>query len=312
MENVIFLNHKEKQCGVYQYGKRSADILKKSSVYNFIYAEVASEEEYFSVIHAYYPIAIIYNYHLATMPWISNNSLRIFPNISHYGLQHEGGVASSISFRHYLMVDSTHSIAPPNIFSIPRPLFENINVIYPTNTIPVISSFGFGFGNKGFRYLVKLVNDQFDEAIIRLHIPRSFYGDREGQSSATIFPGCYDEVKKPNIKLEITTNFLDDTEVLQFLANSNLNAFLYDEMPNRGLSSVIDYALSVNVPIATTKSCMFRHLKHTSPSICVENRTLPDIISSGTTPLQQYREKWSYANFIKAYEKIISTTRIKP
>lgn len=44
MDNIIFLNHKENQCGVYQYGKRSANILKNSINYNFIYVEVESRD----------------------------------------------------------------------------------------------------------------------------------------------------------------------------------------------------------------------------------------------------------------------------
>jgi hypothetical protein len=35
--NVVFINHSEKQCGVYQYGKRMADILKTTkSTYDWI------------------------------------------------------------------------------------------------------------------------------------------------------------------------------------------------------------------------------------------------------------------------------------
>jgi hypothetical protein len=308
MENVIFLNHKERQCGVYQYGKRSADILKKSTKYNFIYIETESENDFWYHANTNNSIAIIYNYHVATMPWLGRHSTVKYPNTTHYLLHHEGSKPSQIQPDYYLIVDSTY-IDSQNMFSIPRPLFENYNINYPNNDIPVISSFGFGFGNKGFGRVVKTVNDQFDEAIIRLQIPRAFYGDRNGEASAGVFPGCQAEVKKPGIKLQITTDFLDDQGLLNFLASSTANVFLYDEMKGRGLSSVIDYALSVNVPIVINNSDMFRHIKSALPSICIENRSLLEIISSGPTPLQQYRDKWSHTNFIKKYETIIEKTR---
>ena len=45
MKTVLFLNHSEQHCGVYQYGKRVIDIIKKSDVYNFIYCEIKNEHE---------------------------------------------------------------------------------------------------------------------------------------------------------------------------------------------------------------------------------------------------------------------------
>lgn len=304
MDTILFLNHKEKQCGVYQYGLRTGDILKKSSRYNFIYQEVDSEAEHASIIANLNPRGIIYNYHPATMPWLGNHCMDKFPNIVHYGIHHEG-TEPNIKFNGGIIILDTTFIDTEDHFSVPRPLFENINITPPITAIPVISSFGFGFMNKGFNRICRLVNAQFDSAIIKLHIPFAFFGDRDGASVRNIYPGCYSEIRKPNIKLVITNNFLTDSELLNFLGSSTINVFLYDEMIGRGLSSVIDYALSVNVPIAISKTNMFRHINTTSPSICVEDRSLPSIIQSGSGVLQQYRDKWSNYNLISKYEQII-------
>ena len=305
--NVLFLNHKQQQCGVYQYGSRSGKILPKSDVFNFIYLEVESDAEYFSFVNTYNPIGIIYNYHPLTMAWLGHHNLARYPQIVHYGLHHEGS-EPGIPFNYTLIVDSTFTDEGHRL-AIPRPLANGDNIVYSEPAIPTISSFGFGFGNKGFGRVVQAVNNQFDEAIIRLHIPRAFFGDRNGEASAQVFPGCYNEMRKPNIKLEISTGFLDDAALLNFLAASTINVFLYDHMPERGLSSVIDYVINVKKPLAISKSHMFRHIGDVSPSIFAEDRSLADIISSGSDPLQQYREKWSHANFIKRYEAIISSTR---
>lgn len=307
MKNILFINHKEKQCGVYQYGYRIAMILQKSTAYNFIYCEVEHEIEFDDLIWEHSPIAVFYNYHIATMGWVNDFILEEYPDIKHYGIYHEGNDAMKISFDYYLNTDST-TLDVRNKFSLPRPLFEDFQMEYVKNSVPIIGSFGFGFNNKGFERLCSMVNEQFDEAVIRLHIPFSHYGDSEGHSARGIVSKCVELLTKPTINLVATHDFLSDHEVLDFLAQNTLNAFLYDEMPNRGLSSVIDYALSVNVPIAITNTDMFRHIKNTYPSIVIENTSLKDIIEAGTIPLKQYKNMWSNDNLIKKCEHILDKT----
>lgn len=309
MQNVIFLNHKEKACGVYQYGHRSGSILKKSSKYNFIYVEVDSESEFINAMSIHQPIGVIYNYHPATMGWLGYNGMNKFPHVKHYGLYHEGSVPDHKQFNYILFVDSTQPDVGAS-FGIPRPLFEkDLPVVH--NPIPVISSFGFGFEHKGFEKIVKLVNQQFDNAIIKFHIPYSFYADRDGLRATGVINRCRNEIQKPGIQLITTNNFLTDDELLNFLNNSTLNIFLYDNIEGFacGLSSVIDYAVSVNVPFAVSKSSMFRHIRDNVPSICAEDRSLVDIIQSGTDAVQKYRDKWSHNNFVKKYETIIDQTK---
>lgn len=303
MDNILFINSRERNCGVNSYGVRVHNILKKSTTYNFVYTEMGSMEEYHNAVAEFSPVAVIYNYHPLPLGWFDGGTT----GIKHYCIHHEGTEHTNLHPNYWLYADSLTE-ETGNKFSLPRPLIENVNVGYPKNDIPVISSFGMGFGNKGFGRVVKTVNDQFDEAIIRLHIPFAYYGDRDESSRDKIYPGCYSEVKKSGIELEITNNFLSDDELLQFLANSDLNIFLYDEMLGRGLSSVIDYALSVRRPICISKSDMFRHIYNTEPSICYEDRSLQEIIVGGTSALDQCREKWSNQKLIDKFEWVLNTT----
>lgn len=307
MKNIIFLNHRQKQCGVYQYGYRSAMILKKSDKYNFTYCEVEGESELDAAIALHNPAAVIYNYVSATMGWLSKRTFFKFPNITHYGIFHEGNEHLNGAFDKYIVIDSTF-VDTDNKFGIPRPLFEGFTSERKENAIPVIGSFGFGFGNKGFERLVTLVNSQFDEAEIRIHMPSAFYGDASGHLSRSIANSCRKHITKSGVKLSITHDFLSDDQVLEFLAGNTINAFLYDEMVGRGLSSVIDYALSVNRPIAITNSYMFRHISDANPSICIEKASLQEIISRNGEELNRYREWHSNANFIAKYELIMDKT----
>lgn len=285
------LNHREKQCGVYQYGRRLYNILKKSNNVVFCYEEIVSLDEYHRALLIHSPDAVIFNYHNLTMQWLGgDNIVRSTPN---FGLHHEGSKPYNIGFNDYIEVNA-----------IPRPIFENIIVDYPLNATPVIGSFGFGFGHKNFGTIVKMVNDQFDKAIIRLHIPRAYYGDRNGEATAGVLPGCWNEMKNPNIKLEITHGFMDDYDLLNFLAVNDLNVFIYAETGNMGISSVIDYAISVRRPIAVNKTKMFRHINFVMPSICIEDRALPEIMREGWQ-LEQFRTQWSHDNIIKTIEDIV-------
>lgn len=304
MNNIIFLNHKQRQCGVYQYGYRSARILKKSEKFNFIYCEVESESELIEFISMHKPIAIIYNYVPATMGWLNADTLLKFKGIDHCCIHHEGGDPMNGAFDKYIMTDSTFSDSG-NKFGIPRPLFEDYHSTIQLPSIPTIGSFGFGFNNKGFEKLVKLVNKEFDEAIIRLHIPFAFYGDADGGIAMSIAKACQSHITKPNVKLVITHDFLSDEEVLEFLSGNSVNAFLYDEMIGRGLSSVIDYALSIHRPLAITRSYMFRHISNANPSICIDNTSLREIMTRNGNELKPYRDWHSNANLVAKYELIM-------
>lgn len=305
--NVLFVNHKQQRCGIYQYGYRSGQILNSSKLYNFLYIEVESEIEFLNSVKENNPVVVIYNYYLTTMNWLDRSFIKRLPNIIHCGLYHEGNLSDQ--FDYLLFVDPTH-IDTHNSFSIPRPLFET-NFSYSKPNIPIINSFGFGFEHKGFEKIVKLVNEQFDEAIIRLHISSGFYADKDGARAAGVADRCRNEMKKSNIQLTITHDFLTDTEILNFLGKGTLNIFLYDKIYGFpcGVSSVIDYALSVEVPIAISDSNMFRHIQN--EKICVNNKSLIEIINDKNNTMLSYRNLWSKNNFIGKYEGIISIVNSK-
>lgn len=302
MSHILFINSVQKNCGVNDYGLRSFRILENSAQYNFIYHEPNGLEEYKSIIDIIKPEAIIHNYHPLTMAWLP--PFEPTSTVRNFMLHHEG-TELNLKPDYWLYVDSLHA-ETGNKFAIPRPLIEGMKHNRWVNEPPIISSFGFGFGNKNYGTIVKMVNEQFDETTLRLHIPRAYYGDRSGEATAGVLPGIQNEMKNPNIKLEITHDFLLEDELLFWLSQSCLNVFLYEQMEGRGLSSVIDYALSVDVPIAINDSAMFRHIQN--PTSNVANNSLKDIIAAGTEHLKVYKQKWSNDNFLKKYEAILNET----
>jgi SAM-dependent methyltransferase len=313
---ILFINHREKACGVWQYGKRLAQILSRSERYDFVYAEVDSRAEFDAATSRPDLSAIIYNYTNLTLPWLDLAVVRARPKIAHLALYHEGvlpwGPSARVGERKrlplnawLLVVDSTH-VDTADALAVPRPLLDPVKAS-ARDGVPVISSFGFGLPKKGFARIIERVNEEFDEAIIRLHITKSAFCDASGQHVAETIRSCRDVVRKPGVELEVTTHLMSDLELMTWLSESDLCAFIYEATEHwRGLSSVIDYALSADVPVAVTRTPMFRHVTDAQPSICVEDRPLLAIIASGTAPLDPYRAQWSHSNLVHRYEQILS------
>jgi SAM-dependent methyltransferase len=306
-KKVLFISHKEHQCGVHQYGRNIADAFVKSRTISFMYNECSGSSEYYSIVEKVNPSAIIYNYHPSTLPWLNKKVVRKV-KVPHIEIIHEVSQevvdAADDSFFHYhIAPDPTLLKKNPLVFKTGRLVLEYKNQ-YELPKIPTIGSFGFGMAGKGFHKLISRVQDEFDTAIIRLHIPFATFGDSDGKAAHSIAKQCKELIVKPGIELQLSHEFLSQKQLFNFLAQNSLNAFFYDEHKGRGISSVIDFALAVQRPIAITKSSMFRHIISTWPSICVEDSSLVDILQNGFGPLSKYCLDWNEANLIWDYERL--------
>lgn len=302
--HVAIINHAVANCGVYQYAKRLSNILIGSKgPITFTYHEISTLQEY-QMLCSQHIDAIIYNYHSSTLPWLSNSTIqKKVPNVAIF---HEG--ETLVTFDHLINID-----ASSHYTSIPRPLLKsNYSEYIPNIDEPVIGSFGFGFYNKGFVRLIEYVNAEFDKATIRLNITFAHFGDQNGLMGRNIAQTCMSVPRKEGIKLEITHNFMTDVELLDFLNENTINIFLYDKTHQRGCSSVIDYALSVNRPIGISDSEMFRHIY--SDQICVYKTPIRNIITNGLSHLNKFKEDWSSENLLRKIDIYISKilSRDKP
>jgi hypothetical protein len=154
--------------------------------------------------------------------------------------------------------------------------------------------------------ICQLVNAQFDEAEINLHITLSHFRPNVKELEE-VKSACLSRITKPGITVNFTSDFKDDEGMLDFLAANHLNIFLYHHYHHyNGISSVIDYALSVKRPIAVCKSNMFSHINGVQPSICIEDSPLLTILQNGTAPIEKFYQEWSNENFVKHFEGIIN------
>ncbi len=305
---VLFISHKQQLCGVHEYGLNIAAAVRKSARYDFTYAECSDPDEFFAITAHMNPTAIIYNYYPSTMPWLKKKIMRHI-KVPHIGIMHEvtqqaADKADNSFFQFHIAPDPTLLLKNPLMFKTGR-LVPDYNNIFQPPTIPTIGSFGFGTKGKGFERLITVIQQEFDEAQIRLHIPYAAFGDATGSEARAIAERCRGLIVKPLIKLVIGHDFLNKKQLLDFLAQNTINAFFYEENKGRGISSVIDLALAVDRPIAISRSDMFRHLYAATPSICINDSTLRQIVQNGVEPLLPYRQEWCEENLIWDYERII-------
>ncbi|HXK18867.1 MAG TPA: hypothetical protein VNG33_13745, partial [Polyangiaceae bacterium] len=296
MESILFVSHEKALCGVYDFGRNIADALQASHKFRFVFVECKSAADLEHAIRAHAPKAIIYNHYRSTMPWLTRAVLNLHP-LPHVGILHEvtqevADRATNELFDFHIAPDPSLLLRNPIVFKTGRllPSYENRAAV---PSLPTIGSFGFGTAGKGFEALVARVQQEFDEAAIRLRIPFATFGDATGQNARDIAERCRKLVTKPGISFECQHEFLSTEGVLDFLAGNSLNAFCYEAKAGRGISSAIDYALAVKRPIAITKSSMFRHVFSASPPITIEDSSLREILGRGFAPLAGYVAEWT-------------------
>lgn len=305
--NIFVVNHSVENCGVYQYGKRFGSIASKSKKHNFMYLEIDSLEKFEELYSEHKPGAIIYNHLTGTMPWVTEEVVAKYrgDGIVQYLIVHNVGY--STFFDKYLHQNPYHESVDENNFALCRPLFEYTPTIeLEDDDILRIGTFGFGFNVKHFDQICRVVNNQFHhrKVEVNMHLTSAHFcaSDVMGIKSQ-----CEQALSSPNIKLNFTTDFIPDQDMLDFLYKNDLNIFFYQNYPNyNGISSTIDYALSVQKPIAICKSNMFSHISDVQPSICVEDNSLLNIILNGFEPLQEKYNSWTNENFIHTLEEIVT------
>jgi hypothetical protein len=84
-----------------------------------------------------------------------------------------------------------------------------------------------------------------------------------------------------------------------------MNIFLYSQQGNGlGISSTIDYALSVKKPLAVSDSFMFRNIY--SDEICLYKNTIEYCLEKSLGYCSIFLEKYSNQNLINKFRSILS------
>ena len=315
MDNIIFATqiNTNKPCGIGLIGKLIGECLEKSKKYTIHILYTDDTLNLINKIEELNPSMIIYNYHDQTTQWAKDISIRNnYKNIKHVMIHHDVNPKfienynpqNNHNFEYVISPDTTLTPSK-NIFTVNR-LMPNCNIdAYVENEIPTIGFQGFGALHKGIGRMVHQVVQEFDCAIIKLHIPAAYYGASIHEAVSRVNEARNIASVNPKIKIESSHEMLSTVEIVNFLSKNTVNCYFYDFLDGAGLASSPDYALAAKRPIAVTKSHQLRNFLSVSPSICIEDNSLKDIISFGTDPLKKLYELYSEKNVIRDYEIVI-------
>ena len=301
-------------CGIGIMGKLLGETLVQHPKYEFVMVYADSVNEVINAIQYNQPKAVIYNYSPGSTPWMHDPRMReSFPNIKHARIMHDmhQGIVNLFHPRYhqgweYLIADDPSVVGNDNVFITNRLLPPPPTVKYVEPDKPIIGFQGFGPAHKGIARLAHMVQEEFDEATLRLHIPLGYYVDFGGINHA------YNRVKeinqiitKPGIDVVITHDLLDTQDIVNLLAQNTINCYFYDYMDGAGLASSPDYAIACGRPIAVTRSHQMRHFWNLTPSILIENASIQQIIDQGTAPLEPLYKAYSKESVWQDYTRIL-------
>jgi hypothetical protein len=309
LKTILCINHRDTQCGVHQFFKRLTAPLIASKKYNVYYIDPAEESEFHYWCEQLKPDIILYNFYTsATMPWLTPEKIASWrTRFKQTCLFHEVPIAH-MGFDLVFHQDPDDTMTPYYKLARPIPIYTpDVYTTYISNPYPVIGSFGFGLGGKGFGRIAALASQQFEKAHLRFNIPYAHFGDIDGRGAhdwARHIIGC---VTNENITVEISHDFMDEPQLLHWLAQNDMNAFLYDENYGRGISGTLDYALAVRRPIAITKSWQFKHIWNIDNSFLVENNTLDSILQRGVGHLEKFHTLWGDTPVRESFERGFDT-----
>ena len=293
----LLVSHRSAHCGVYQFGRRLFTALASGHDIAWQYTECGTFDEFATAESKLRPDVVLLNYHPDTLTWATDANFEqcgaVIFSVFHEVHQTAADRIKPDPFHYLLCPDPTLLARNPVILPVPRFIPDSISDPGPRPTVFTVGSFGFATPGKGFERLCGLVNEQFETARVRINIPFHDVAEMIPRKNLDeIIAGCRSRFTKPGIRLEITHEFLEDSDLVAFLAENTINAFLYEGGDGRGIGSCTDYALSSGRPIAISRSPMFRHLHRLSPSICVEDRGLAEIAAAGADNLNALRQAY--------------------
>jgi hypothetical protein len=163
-------------------------------------------------------------------------------------------------------------------------------------------------GEKGLDLIIDKVQKEFDQAIIRINIAPTDFGDPSGEVGRHYVNNCSKKLNKTGIKLDVSHNFYSTTEYLNLLAKNTINCFFYQQVSGWvGISSAIDQAITVERPIAINNNVLFRHLFFLNDKMNIEYNSLKNIINNGVEHIKDLKHKWSEDVFVNRIEEILGT-----
>lgn len=289
------------------------EALKLCKSTNFTYLDVHNDYDLPHYINSY--DFVIFNYHQVSMRGISQEAFNFItiPKICFYidvqytlfGFPCHWGKSWEV-FNYIALPDPTINVSDKRIWkfnrAIPYTPFPNRPVNMEN---PIISTFGLHSLNKTLDLAAIAINNEFDIATFRVNFPKGSFVSESLNSLEMVENIKY--TVKPGIKIEITQNFMEMNDLINWLNESDLNIFFYsperDATDNRNIPSTIDQAIAARRPIAVSDSrCVDYFTANQDP---YPKKSLKSIMKTGLYPVSVMYKEWSLQNFADTFDRYI-------
>lgn len=264
---IIFINHKKSQCGVYEIGKRIYELLDKSLLdVGYFETSINGLNEFTEIIEIHKPKYVIYNYFSVTLQYVNRNLFDKFKNIKHIGIIHDPLSPKDITFYDttfdaWIIHDDTNPIQSKKKFTTIRPIRRFERNSNNKNEIYKIGSHGFNCSPwKMFDSIIDIIQYEFDEVIINFNITNATFGN----NSNKVFDEWRKKIEKKNVILNITHTYMEDEiQLIHYLSQNDLNIYFYNP-PHQyvGVGGSADLAISSQSGLVVNSTYMYRHLHH--------------------------------------------------
>lgn len=305
MAKVVFVNPDRIECGVFQLGVVLHGILQESLGSRYFLMPMADKDAIQNLVHEMGCDVVIWNWHPTIDSYLSDGPPKDWP-CKHILLKHEPTPHEDLYDR-VIFSDPTAEDYD-NVRHIGRPL-----PLWHTNGDQCLGDGIINVGLHGFvgaQAITMMETLRFTHDLskmnFRLHLPHSPYVDPEGILALKEADSVRDTVREYGGTVEARHDFMPMDELIDWLSRNDVNCYVRQKISSVGVSSALDAALVCGKPIAINKCEAFRHFWGCEPSICLEDRSLHDIIGAGDYPVKPLRAKWSRESVLRQVEEIIS------
>jgi hypothetical protein len=307
---ILFLNHQKSQCGIYEIGKRIFELLDKS-ILNPIYLEASDLNSYLNIIEEHKPDVILYNFYVATLPYVTPNLTFNFKNIKHIGIIHDPLSPSDIhfydnTFDSWIIHDHTNQTPSNKKYTTIRPIRRYEKNKKTEKSILNIGSHGFSVSPwKMFDRIIDIIHEEFDEVNINMNITQATFG---GSDDTHIFNFWKNKIIKSGVNLNITNQYFEtENEVIEFLSKNDLNVYFYNAPSIYvGVGGSADLAISSQTSLAINSTHMYRHL-HESIGYYEQFNSLKPFLNNSDKVKKVY-EDWNPQKMTQDYKFMIERT----
>lgn len=306
--NILYVNTRTPNCGAHVMGLNLWRVLEQSAKHTYKYSQPDSLGEMFELCKQHEATAMFVNYLGLDQPWydvkaVRRSGLKQFAFVSH------GYDADDFDAR---FVPDPSGEQNGKTFPVGRPLPAFTKKTRTSNGRPVIGTAGHLLPHKKFDRMVQRVIDEFDSAHIRILMGRADFAPYQLPDEEL----CRDLVAKcgKDITIEILRENMPPPQLVDWLADHDLNVYLYDEAAQgNGFPAIApDAGLAARRPIAVgdvSGQSTMRLFALCQPSVSLTDSSLKIIMANGIAPLAPVYDRCSDIRVLEDMESAMENSQ---